>query len=303
LSSSKLAYFFHTPGRTVSATLSLIQPKKRAHTDSSFWYCDPSFILLKRRRNMGGSSWERASCVVSGVMRQSYVDIMVENDTEYCCIPFSCVACLSPSSHYPFRLVLYSSSKIDVVTTANHDALLQESCLGALHQHQLSSQVKLLYPAQPKALLACIHGTSCVTFIAINGYTDRYFSMKLMVSDLPKGLLVTFGREESDLPPQTQAICLVVSTDSRQSAATEFSFRYLSTVTEALAPTSGSSCGAEATHYRRPPHLNRQHQFGSKLQLGVAGDLLATSIEPHSCRASGGDKIDTYLWIPQLGAA
>jgi Calpain family cysteine protease len=304
LSSSQFAYFFQAPDQTVSATLSIIQPKKRAHTDTSFWYCDPSFILLKRqRRNHGFSSWERAACVVAGVLRQSHIDIMVEKGTEYCCIPFSCAACLPQDSHYPFRLVLYSSTRIDVVAQANHDPRLHEAALEAYHQHQLSSDLKLLYPAQPKALLACIHGMSCVTFIAINGYTDRFFSVKLMLVDLPKGLLVTFGREESDLPPQTQAVCLVVSTNGRQSAATEFSFRYLSTVTETtMVQTSGLAAETATHHHHRPSH-HQQHQFGSKLKLGVAGDLLATSIESQSCRASGGDKVDTYLWIPQLGAS
>jgi Calpain family cysteine protease len=303
LASSQFAYFFQAPDQTVSATLSVIQPKKRAHTDSSFWYCDPSFILLKRRRrNRGSSSWERAACVVSGVLRQSHIDIMVEKGTEYCCIPFSCAACLPQGSHYPFRLVLYSSTSMDVVAQENHDSSLHEAALEAYHQHQLSSDLKLLYPAQPKALLACVHGTSCVTFIAINGYTDRFFSVKLMLVDLPKGLLVTFGREESDLPPQTQAVCLVVSTNGRQSAATEFSFRYLSTVTETMVQPSGLAAET-TTHHRRPLLHQQQHQFGSKLKLGVAGDLLATSIESQSCRASGGDQVDTYLWIPQLGAS
>jgi hypothetical protein len=170
-----------------------------------------------------------------------------------------------------------------------------------VNQHQLSSDLKLLYPAQPNALLACVHGTSCVTFVAINGYTDRFFSVKLMLVDLPKGLLVTFGRDESDLPPQTQAVCLVVSTNGRQSAATEFAFRYLSTVTETMVQPSGLA--AETTHHHHRPL--QQYQFGSKLKLGVAGDLLATSIESQqSCRASsGGDQVDTYLWIPQLGAS
>jgi Calpain family cysteine protease len=304
LASSQFAYFFQAPDETISATLSVIQPKKRAHTDTTFWYCDPSFILLKRRRsNRGSSSWERAACVVSGILRQSHIDIMVEKGTEYCCIPFSCAACLSHGSHYPFRLVLYSSTRMDVVAQDNHDSSLHEAALVAYHQHQLSSDLKLLYPAQPKALLACVHGTSCVTFIAINGYTDRLFSVKLMLVDLPKGLLVTFGREESDLPPQTQAVCLVVSTNGRQSAATEFSFRYLSTVTEAAVQTSGLAAESTTHHHRPLLYQQQQHQFGSKLKLGVAGDLLATSIESQSCRASGGDQVDTYLWIPQLGAS
>jgi hypothetical protein len=47
---------------------------------------------------------------------------------------------------------------------------------------------------------------------------------------------------------------------------------------------------------------NKFTGFRSRVDLSMAGDLIASSIDPSQVSNRGGDTLDTFLWIPQLGA-
>jgi hypothetical protein len=294
-----------TVSKTTQAFVTVIQPKKRSNTKSQYWYCDPSMILLRRLQN---DEWQCVACIFSGVKRQTHVDVFLEAGYRYYCIPFSCLA--SKQQHsvesviFPFRLTTYSSESvvIEPLFAAECNDLVASSATGAavslLHKGLLSRDFKLVYPVAASGILACVHGEGSLYFLAVNGACDHYLSLRITV-DLPDGLLIVFGRAEDsyDVPPRSQRLCLVLASNGKQSNATEFNFRYMSSF------VAVKSRPATVNHHQSDDQrLVVRKQLGKSIDLSLAGDLLSGSIDPSAIQITGGGTIDTYLWIPQLGA-
>jgi hypothetical protein len=58
-----------------------------------------------------------------------------------------------------------------------------------------------------------------------------------------------------------------------------------------------TSTATDATISRAPPKLN------NAIDISMAADLLANNVEPESSQNKGGDTIETYQWLAQVGAA
>jgi hypothetical protein len=282
--------------KTTQAFVTVIQPKKRSNTKSQYWYCDPSIILLRRLQN---KELQYVACVFSGVKRQNHVDVFLEAGFQYYCLPFSCLASQRGGERrtFPFRLSTYSSESVTIERLSDNNdvsAAVRDAAVLSAHKELLSRESKLVYPVAAHGILACVHGNGSLYFLAMNGACDHYLSLRITV-ELPDGLLAVFGCAEDsyDIPPNSQRLCLVVATNGKQkSAATDFNFRYMSSfVSVASRPLPGGDNGIRA-----------QKQLGSSIDLSLVGDLLTGSIDPSTIQMTGGGMVDTYLWIPQLGA-
>lgn len=267
-----------------------MQPKKRANTKTSSWYCDPCLIIYSKGSD---GTLAKESVIVSGTTRQIHAEITLQEGKEYMCLPFSCLTKVQEKA-FQFRLAVYSGSPVSISDTTSPDCTNSDSILRILHQELLSKPVRFTYPLGEMGKLACIQGCGCLYFVAFNGHTDTVVSVKITFR-LPNGLLALMEQTEFDIPPSTEAICCVVATNGRQSTATQFSFRYLASISKCTA--------ADATGHpprRSPPGLC------SAIPLTMAGDLLLTSeskVEGQGDPFSGGGVIETYHWITQLGQA
>jgi hypothetical protein len=288
--SSRCVYRLKPSTRTW-AFVSLVQPKKRSNTQSKYWYCDPSILILKKRPTE--VEWTCEAKAFVGVKRMSHCEVFLDPDYMYCCVPFSCVAHKSDTDDFEFQLTIYSADKVLVQDLLN-DENCREDAVRVLHGELFRRQEKLLYPVAPSGLLGCVHGEGCLFFFAVNGSHDHFLSMRLTI-EAQDGILIVFGMNEDthDVAPRSQRLLLVVSGNGKQmSTTTHLNFRYISSVIPVKAGRDTARAGN-----------GRQARIGGTLDLTLAGDLLAGSFD--ACQASnkGGDTVDTYMWIPQLGAA
>jgi hypothetical protein len=299
LTSSQFVYFL-SMAQTTQAFVTVIQPKKRSNTQSKYWYCDPCLILLRRLNgHCENTAWQCVASSFTGIKRQIHVDVFLEAGYTYACIPFCCLASKREECQatFPFRLSVYSLHPAQIKSSpvvSEEFAPVWTAALGLIHRELLSRETKLIYPVSVASLLVCVHGEGSLYFVAINGAMDTYLSVRLTV-DLPDGLLVVFGQPEDsfDIPPTSQRLLAVVSSNGKRSSATEFTFRYLSsTVTVESTRT---------TRARQSATPRQEQRLGSIMALSLNGDLLTNDVDPRAIKSSGGGTIDTYLWIPQLG--
>jgi calpain-15 len=108
--SSKYIYTLTVQERTW-AFISILQPKKRANATTRYWYCDPSMVIMKRRRN--ATEWECEASNLTGVARRSECEVFLDPDFEYCVMPFAGLPKINKTA-YPFRLTSYSSTPVEV---------------------------------------------------------------------------------------------------------------------------------------------------------------------------------------------
>jgi hypothetical protein len=299
LISSQFVYVFSV-AQTTQAFVTIIQPKKRSNTQSKYWYCDPGLILLRRLNGHGeNTAWQCVACSLTGIKRQIHVDVFLEAGYIYACLPFSCLASKREECQvtFPFRVSVYSHQPTPINSSpvmSAESAAVRGVVLGLIHKELLSRDTKLIYPVSVASLLVCIHGEGSLYFVAINGALDTYLSVRLTVS-LPDGLLVVFGQTEDsfDIPPTSQRLLAVVSSNGKRSSATEFSFRYLSSILT----LDSTRCNGS----RQSAVPKQDQRLGSTMALSLNGDLLTNDVDPSVIKSSGGGTIDTYLWIPQLG--
>ena len=222
MKSSRLVYHINVaPEQTrktsaaVHAYISIILPKKRSQkSNNTYWYCDPSFLILRRHRchqdhesktvdddtsNTTTNPWICERCVISGVKRENHCEIMLQPEYMYCCVPFSYVvnnrrSCHrhdensgggTQQQHYPFRMTLYcNSAHVNVNETVNDDDNNSTGhivSLTLLHKELLMREPKLIYRITENCLLVCMYSPGCVSFVAVNGHHDHYVSIKLMI--------------------------------------------------------------------------------------------------------------------------
>ena len=114
--------------------------------------------------------------------------------------------------------------------------------------------------------------------------------------ELPSsGLVVaSFGRADDcyDIPPQSQTLCLVVASNGKEQSnlSTNFKFRYVSSFV--------STRASDGTRRHQKSCSNLQNP----IDLTSSGELLTKGVSESEINMVGGETIDTYSWIPQLGA-
>jgi hypothetical protein len=264
------------------AFISIIQPKKRANTTSTFWYSDPSMIVLKRRDTT--SDWECEKIVTCGMIRSSTLEVFLEPCYEYCIVPFS----FKSAQESSFRVSSYSAKNVNIKPVSIQQ-INGQAAIKHLHRHLLKDERKLQYVVAPKAVLVCVHGQRCLYFVAVNASHDHILSLRLCVK-LPKGLALSHGTSGDviDVPTRSQKILMVVSSDGTLSSAVSIAFTYASDTVSTKGSTRRASSG---------------QALGAAVELGMAGDLMASSVDPDCSRNKGGDTIETYQWLSQIGSA
>lgn len=283
LGSSRYSYEI-TPSCRTWAFVSVVQKKKRANTKSKYWYSDPSMILLKKRRNEI-EEWACETVIFAGVQRSTDAEVFLDPMYTYRCLPFSCVG-----SNSNFRLTVYSAESVTIEKTETHS--LRGHAITLLHKRLLGREHKLYYPVSSKALILVVHGSGCLYFLTVNTGEKDYLSTRFEF-DLPEGLLLVYGKnmDSVDTRPQSQRIVAIVASNGRLSAATHVKFRYLSSFIPSKKGTSQSSNTLATTQ-----------ALGDGVDLSLASELLVASIDDQRVSVKGGDEIETFHWIPQLGA-
>lgn len=286
--SSKFIYTLTVQERTW-AFISILQPKKRANTTTRYWYCDPSMVIMKRRRN--ATEWECEASTLNGVARRSDCEIFLDPDFEYCVVPFAGLPKTNKTA-YPFRLTSYSSTpvEIDPRSLAYID---REVVATNVHKQLLKNERKLIYAIAPQGVLMCVHGRGCLYFTGINSSAEHFLSLRLSIDEVP-GIILALGtnNDTHDVPPRKQKVLMVISTNGKFSPTTQITFRYMSDVVS-LGSTS-----------RTTSNKSRGVQFSlsDAVEITMAGDLVANNASTSSTSNKGGDTLDTYSWIPQLGS-
>lgn len=276
--------------------VSFVQPKKRSNTKTRHWYVDPNILLLRRVAGKTTDSYIFVCCVISGIQRQNHTDeVMLEPGYEYLLLPFSCSSSRIVDGA-PFRVTTYSSSPVSIKQEVNRRVFgteVRKDALSSLHRQLLTQDIKLHYPVSERCLLVCVQFRGCLYFVGVNGSPDAYLCLRIIV-DLPDGIVAIYGDDEVDLPPSTQKICRVVSTNGRFSTATELQFRYLASL-KVVSNTKPIRFSKDSSR--------RLNSFGDPVVLGVAADLLVSAIDPTLASLRGGGQVDTAMWIPQSGAS
>lgn len=280
LASSKYHYRLSIQEKTY-CFVSTIQPKKRANTKTQYYYADSSMIIVKRRS--GEIEWECEQVILSGTSRSSAGEVFLDPLFEYKVVPFSYKDCKAP-----FRITTYSAKVVNIAQAPRNE-VESDTFLSILHRHLLKGDRKLQYVVAPHSLLVCSHGYRCLYFTAINGSPDYLLSLRVILK-LQKGLVLSHGEsgETFDIPPKSQAVLLVVSGDGTMSSAVSMKFTYAS---DTIA-VSGSN-----------PVYTKKRAIGSSVDLSIAGELLVQGVDPGCTQVKGGDTVETYHWIAQIGAS
>jgi hypothetical protein len=165
-----------------------------------------------------------------------------------------------------------------------------------LHQKLLGMNRKIDYPVAQNCVLLCIHVKDCLYFMVVNGASDRYLSLRLLV-DTRKGMKLVYGcsGDTFDVSPQSQKIIMVALSDGTDSAAPSVSFSY---VCDTIATDSSKHPPMTATAAGKG-----ECKLGSGLEITMAGDLIVAEVASSSVLNKGGDTIEAYHWLSQLGCS
>lgn len=274
-----------TPAESTLAYISVIQPKKRSNTTSRYWYTDPCLIVFKR--GCESDDWTYVDCVVVGVRRQTTMEVFLEDSFQYCCVPFSCFAG-QQRQQFPFRLVCYSGETVIIDSTPR--SKMHCPATGGFYRRVLSSENKLCYPVATDSVLACVHGDGCAVFVALNGSQNSYLSIKLSIQLPQDGMVISLGSENGsyDVPPRSQSVLVILASNGKLSGATQVPFSYMSSTLR--------------VNGRNKKRGRVSEDLGNPVDLSLTGDLLLSG-NYGAVKEQGNDVIDTFLWIPQLGAS
>ena len=300
LSSSK-AYYELTVQRNTWAFISTVQPKKRANTQTTYWYADPSFVILKRKKRTGisaplslSSAWECEQVKLVGFLRTSSVEIFLDAAFQYICVPLSCK---HHQKEAPFRVCAYSAHPVQIqrIDKDKHAQMVPVT-LESIHRHLLKDERKLHYAVSTQASLVCVHGQRCLYFLVVNGSRDTFLSLHLSIQ-VPKGVIVAYGPEKDthDVRPLSQRILVVVASDGTLSNAVSIRFSYGSDTTKAKSNTC-----SQTTNQARPMRLD------GTVDISMVGELLTGAGQAirttDQSQRRGGDTIETFQWLNQIGS-
>ena len=247
--------------------------------------------MLILKKSLNSSDWTCEACLVTGVKRQNTYELDLDPSLQYCCIPFSCLGARDSNRNFPFRLTLYSAGFV-AIQRATNSSVYTKTAVPFLHKSLLSRELKIQYPVAERSMLVCIHGEGCLVFLAINGVSDKFLSIKLTIK-IQDGLVLSFGPTDDahDIAPRSQRILAIVSSDGKLSAATHLNFQYLSSTvtTKTVHPAEG-----------RTDHMVA---VGRNVELSVLADALVAGVSQSDARQAAKETVETYSWIPQLGAS
>jgi hypothetical protein len=254
--------------------ISIIQPKKRAHTNSTYWYTNSSMIILKRKST--SEHWEAENIIISGMVRSSTVEIFLESKNDYIVIPFS----LATKNKSQFRITSYSAKPVEILKL-EFLPTGTEGPVHQLHKHLLKNERKLLFLVAENSVLVCVHGNQCVYFLAINSTKDNILSLRLCLK-LAKGQIVIHGAsgDISDVPPQSQKIVMVVASNGTHSSAIGLSFNYASDMIKIHSKCSTTPC--------------YESNFGDSIPITLAGELLTSAERSKQPTRKCECKIDSF---------
>jgi hypothetical protein len=244
--------------------------------------------MVLKRRVASMEPWTCEACVLQGVTRRCDYEVLLDPANEYFCLPFAYL----PEETNPFRFSVYSSAPINIVTQRSK---ISYDVLVNLHKELLRNEHKLTYVVASNALLVCVQGNGCLYFVGINASANQHLSLRLAF-DMKQGVKTAFGKigDTYDTPPRSQKILVVLSRDGKFSTLTELSFHYISDI---IPGRMRSNTSSEADK-----HL-QDFGIGTSIDITMAGDLLAGNLDVAGTRKRGGDKIDIFRWIPQIGAS
>jgi hypothetical protein len=251
-------------------------------------------MIIMKRKNQD-DRWSSEAVALHGFTRFSVCEVFLDPQFEYCCLPLSSKSWAQQSDEMvfdaPFRITSYSAEGVEIekiphtmVVDRNRDAL------SLIHRHLIMDERKLLYVVAPKGMMLCCNGYQCMYFLAINASHEHFLSLRLQLK-LQKGIIISYGMNNAthDIPKRSMQILAVVSSDGTVSSAVSISFVYSSDVI--------TSTATDAAISRAPPKLN------NAIDISMAADLLANNVDPESSQNKGGDTIETYQWLAQVGAA
>ena len=263
-----------------------MQPKKRANTLSGYWYADPSILVLKRRHN--DKHWETEAVSLNGFVRSCTVEVFLDPQYEYCCVPFSCKL---HGCEARFRVGAYCANQV-TMQTQPHNPTHHRAALRFIHRRLVNDERKLVYRVAHKAVLLCVLQHRCLYLVAVNAATDKFVSLHLGVK-IPNGVLAAYGlaRDTHDIGPQSQRILLVVASDGTQSSATSISFTYVS-----------DAVTTNRDHARQPADKTRKINLNSAIDISLAGEMVVAQAGG-PVRGKGGDTIETFQWLNQIGSS
>jgi len=271
---SSSAIFLVSATTKTWAFLSAVQPKKRANTQSQYWYCDISLLVVKRRivnSSETPGDWIGEECRLQGVQRICDCELFLDPDYEYCIIPFSFGTCSGMKTIDPiqsFCFSTYSSSPVHVQRLSRGASTLGSlRVVSTLHKEILKVDDKVLHILGPQCCLLVAQGRGCVIFVALNASTTHCLQLRLCI-DLKDPILLAYGKNDDVhvVYPRAQLLCLALTCDGRQQSANiSYSFWSDSMTNASMGPTSAPSVlGSDV----------RSRLLGSNIELTLSGDLL-----------------------------
>ena len=211
-------------------------------------------MLLRQGSEAG--RWEYVTSTLNGITRQCHIDVFLEANQTYICIPWSCTV----SSDHQFRFVTYSGSPVTVTLlpesgSDNSDdslvASVREFTLCKLFSELLlcndgSNIHPIVAMNGMEGLLIGAYGGTRSSFylLAVNGSPDHYLSIRISVDNITNGQFVCafLGQKQNtisiqqyqdfDVPPMSQQFLLVLTltgTRNRKENHINPSFRFMST--------------------------------------------------------------------------
>ena len=278
------------------AFISLVQPKKRANTLTQYWYCDTSLIVLKRKL-MSNDVWEGEKAVFQGVQRVCDCEVFLDPKYEYCFLPFSHICgggvCNSTiqgeyKGRSRFRFTTYSSNEIFLEKKKRHQ-MAHILFVTALHKELLKTERKIQYVLGPQCTLVAIQGPGCVYFVVANASHSNFMLLHLTI-EMKRGVLLVYGQNADThaVPPRTQSIILVLASDGRFSSdSVSFSYKTDSQQSKLKSQSPGSPVTPKKYPYAG---------LGTKLELTIAGDYLASGVSTRGECMNGKGTLDASLW-------
>ena len=94
---------------------------------------------------------------------------------------------------------------------------------------------------------------------------------------------------------------MLLSSDGKFYATSQISFQYIRDVVSSNTASSLSKADTSACNLATNVPTMHCHSLGRTVEITLAGDLVSSEIQTMSKSNKGGDTIDIYLWIQQIG--
>jgi hypothetical protein len=247
-------------------------------------------MLLRQVEGGCKNKWEYIACSLNGVTRQCHLEVFLEAQQSYICIPWSC----TNSTDHKFRFVAYSGSPVVVTPLPETEMEIDDvSLVASVREYTLRklfselifcNDSRHIHPiVATEGMQGVLMGTyggnqSSFYLLGVNGSPDHYLSIRVSedcIADGPFACAImgqkrnTFSikHHDYDIPPMSQQFLLVVAhtgIQNRNGKQKNPSFRYVSTWVK----TSPHQVSA------KKPAIGES--FGSSMKLCIAGQNAIT---------------------------